>query len=104
MLGGYGNSVARQEANLLFLDSPIGVGFSYSSMSGDYDILGDDFAADDSYVFLRKRFLKFPSYTMRKFYIAKENYKGGYVPELAELIHYGNKDPSLLIDLKGIMV
>ncbi|CAA2995815.1 serine carboxypeptidase-like 31 [Olea europaea var. sylvestris] len=92
------------EANLLFLESPIGVGFSYSNTSGDYDILEDYFAANDSYVFLHKWFLKFPSYRTRKFYIAGESYAGKYVPELAELIHDRNKDPSLFIDLKGIML
>ncbi|GAU40311.1 hypothetical protein TSUD_64760, partial [Trifolium subterraneum] len=30
--------------------------------------------------------------------------KGKYVPELAELIHDRNKDPSLYIDLKGILM
>ncbi|KAL2517088.1 Serine carboxypeptidase-like 31 [Abeliophyllum distichum] len=92
------------EANLLFLESPIGAGFSYSNTSGDYDILGDDFAANDAYVFLHKWFLKFPSYRTRKFYIAGESYAGKYVPELAELIHDKNKDPSLFIDLKGILL
>ncbi|KAL2484038.1 Serine carboxypeptidase-like 31 [Forsythia ovata] len=92
------------EANLLFLESPIGAGFSYSNTSGDYDILGDDFAANDAYVFLHEWFLKFPSYRTRKFYIAGESYAGKYVPELAELIHDKNKDPSLFIDLKGILL
>lgn len=31
-------------------------------------------------------------------------FTGKYVPELAELIHDRNKDPSLYIDLKGILV
>lgn len=31
-------------------------------------------------------------------------FSGKYVPELAELIHDRNKDPSLYIDLKGILV
>ena len=29
---------------------------------------------------------------------------GKYIPELAELIHDKNKDPSVHIDLKGILV
>ncbi|PIN19743.1 Serine carboxypeptidases (lysosomal cathepsin A) [Handroanthus impetiginosus] len=92
------------EANLLFLESPIGVGFSYSNTSGDYDNLGDDFTANDAYAFLHKWFLKFPSYRTQIFYIAGESYAGKYVPELAEIIHDKNNDPSLFIDLRGIML
>ncbi|KAG8385579.1 hypothetical protein BUALT_Bualt03G0059900 [Buddleja alternifolia] len=92
------------EANLLFLESPVGVGFSYSNTSADYDILGDDFTANDAYAFLHNWYLKFPSYRNRIFYIAGESYAGKYVPELAEVIHDKNKDPSLFIDLRGILL
>lgn len=94
----------NKEANMLFLESPIGVGFSYSNTTNDYEMLGDDFTANDSYTFLHKWFLKFPSYRRRTFYIAGESYAGRYIPELAELIHDRNKDPSLYIDLKGILL
>ncbi|XP_021902172.1 serine carboxypeptidase-like 31 [Carica papaya] len=92
------------EANMLFLESPVGVGFSYSNTTSDYKNLGDDFTANDSYTFLHKWFLKFPSYRKRTFYIAGESYAGKYVPELAELIYDKNNDPSLYIDLKGILL
>ncbi|XP_042942466.1 serine carboxypeptidase-like 31 isoform X1 [Carya illinoinensis] len=93
------------EANMLFLESPIGVGFSYSNTTSDYNNLGDDFTAKDAYIFLHNWFLKFPSYRERTFYIAGESYAGKYVPELAELIYDMNKDPnSLQIDLQGILL
>ncbi|KAF5943756.1 hypothetical protein HYC85_017833 [Camellia sinensis] len=92
------------EANMLFLESPVGVGFSYSNTTTDYDNLGDDFTANDAYTFLYKWFLKFPSYRSRIFYVAGESYAGKYVPELAELILDKNKDPTLLINLKGILL
>ncbi|WJZ96333.1 hypothetical protein VitviT2T_015028 [Vitis vinifera] len=94
----------NREANMLFLESPVGVGFSYSNTTSDYEKLGDDFTANDNYAFLHKWFLKFPSYRKRIFYIAGESYAGKYVPELAEVIYDKNKDPSLFIDLRGILL
>ncbi|XP_062162831.1 serine carboxypeptidase-like 31 [Alnus glutinosa] len=92
------------KANMLFLESPIGVGFSYSNTTSDYNDLGDDFTANDAYIFLHKWFLKFPSYRTRTFFIAGESYAGKYVPELAELIHDKNEDPSLHINLQGVLL
>ncbi|PIA40776.1 hypothetical protein AQUCO_02400087v1 [Aquilegia coerulea] len=94
----------NKEANIIFLESPVGVGFSYSNTSTDYDILGDDFTANDSYAFLQKWFAKFPSYINRTFYIAGESYAGKYVPELAEVIYDRNNENSLFINLKGFML
>ncbi|CAA0817934.1 Serine carboxypeptidase-like 31 [Striga hermonthica] len=94
----------NQKANLLFLESPIGVGFSHTNTSGDYDTLGDDFTAQDAYAFLQKWFLKFPSYRATPFYIAGESYAGKYVPELAEVIIDKNTKSSLFINLRGILL
>ncbi|CAI9087528.1 OLC1v1021612C4 [Oldenlandia corymbosa var. corymbosa] len=94
----------NSEANMLFLESPIGVGYSYTNTSTDYEKLGDDFTAKDAHAFLLKWFLKFPLYRNRTFFIAGESYAGKYVPELAELIHDKNEDPSLSINLKGILL
>ncbi|PPS04907.1 hypothetical protein GOBAR_AA15773 [Gossypium barbadense] len=60
--------------------------------------------ANDAYTFLHKWFVMFPSYRTRSFYIAGESYAGKYVPELADLIYDNNKDPSLYIELKGILL
>ncbi|XP_027933578.1 serine carboxypeptidase-like 31 isoform X1 [Vigna unguiculata] len=101
----FNNFTWNKEANMLFLESPVGVGFSYSNTTTEYAQLGDDFTANDAYTFLHNWFLKFPLYRTRTFYIAGESYAGKYVPELAELIQdRNNKDPSLHIDLKGIML
>eukprot|EP01018_Ginkgo_biloba_P022213 Gb_20297 [translate_table: standard] len=96
----------NQESNLLFVESPVGVGFSYSKTSSDYKILGDNITATDTYMFLQNWFKRFPTYRTHDFYIAGESYGGKYVPELAELIYDLNGIPHghPYIKLKGFMV
>nr|XP_011460258.1 PREDICTED: serine carboxypeptidase-like 31 [Fragaria vesca subsp. vesca] len=100
----FNNYSWNKEANVLFVESPIGVGFSYTNTTSDFHNLGDNFTAQDSYTFLHKWFLKFPSFRNRTLYIAGESYAGKYIPELAEVIFDRNSDPSLHIDLKGILM
>ncbi|ESQ29339.1 hypothetical protein EUTSA_v10023955mg [Eutrema salsugineum] len=95
----------NKEANMLFLESPVGVGFSYSNTSSDYKELGDDFTARDTYAFIQKWLQRFPAYRENHFYIAGESYAGKYIPELAEIIFDKNNDNSSLhIKLKGILL
>ncbi|KAL0376327.1 UNVERIFIED_CONTAM: Serine carboxypeptidase-like 26 [Sesamum calycinum] len=42
----------NKEANLLFVESPIGVGFSYTNTSSDFADIDDRFVAEDTYNFL----------------------------------------------------
>ncbi|GJV28185.1 serine carboxypeptidase II-3-like protein, partial [Tanacetum coccineum] len=89
-------------ANVLFLESPAGVGFSYSNTSSDYKT-GDEQTAKDSYTFLVNWLERFPEYKTRDFYITGESYAGHYVPQLAQLILRNNKFTNqTVINLKGI--
>jgi carboxypeptidase C (cathepsin A) len=89
----------------LFLESPAGVGFSYSNKSSDYDINGDRKTAADNYVFLVNWLERFPEYKNRDFYIAGESYAGHYAPQLAHNILYHNKKANrTIVNLDGIMV
>nr|DAD45403.1 TPA_asm: hypothetical protein HUJ06_003632 [Nelumbo nucifera] len=95
----------NQVANVLFLESPVGVGFSYSNNSLDVLNNGDKRTAEDSLMFLLKWFERFPQYKGRDFYITGESYAGHYVPQLAQAIvryHCPTEDKS--INLKGYMV
>ncbi|KAL3651661.1 hypothetical protein CASFOL_004663 [Castilleja foliolosa] len=78
-------------ANVLFLESPAGVGFSYSKTKIDYTSGGDKRTAKDNYVFLVNWLERFPEYQNRDFYIAGESYAGHYVPQLADIILNQNK-------------
>jgi serine carboxypeptidase-like clade 2 len=75
-------------ANMLYVEAPSGVGFSYSDTTSDYTT-GDNKTMLDNYHFLLKWFSAFPEYSdkTRKFYISGESYGGHYVPQLAWTIH-----------------
>ncbi|EOY08723.1 Peptidase S10 [Theobroma cacao] len=90
----------NKEANMLYLESPAGVGFSYSANNSFYANLNDEVAARDNLVFLERWFVKFPEYKNRDFYITGESYAGHYVPQLAQLIIHSN----LKLNLKGIAI
>ncbi|KAK7404258.1 hypothetical protein VNO78_05002 [Psophocarpus tetragonolobus] len=92
-------------ANVLFLESPAGVGFSYSNKSKDYDTNGDKKTAADNYLFLVNWLERFPEYKDRDFFVAGESYAGHYVPQLAHTILYHNKkENKKIINLKGILI
>ncbi|KAG4929436.1 hypothetical protein JHK82_046501 [Glycine max] len=96
----------NQEANLLFVESPVGVGFSYTNTSSDLTKLEDNFVAEDAYIFLVNWLQRFPQFKSRDFFISGESYGGHYIPQLAELIFDRNKDGSKypFINLKGFIV
>ncbi|XP_039136100.1 serine carboxypeptidase-like 27 [Dioscorea cayenensis subsp. rotundata] len=92
-------------ANILFLESPAGVGFSYTNTSSDLYTAGDQRTAIDAYHFLVNWFERFPQYKHRDFYIAGESYAGHYVPQLSQLVYRKNKGiQNPIINLKGFMV
>ncbi|ONK58024.1 uncharacterized protein A4U43_C09F7120 [Asparagus officinalis] len=81
----------NREANMLFLESPAGVGFSYSSDNSYYGGVDDNMTAMDNLVFLQRWFEKFPQYKNRDLYIAGESYAGHYIPQLANLMVQFNR-------------
>ncbi|XP_057953391.1 serine carboxypeptidase 1-like [Malania oleifera] len=89
-------------ANVIFLESPAGVGFSYSKTTSDYQRTGDKSTAKDAYNFLINWFERFPQYKSRDFFIVGESYAGHYVPQLAYTILLNNKNA--IINLKGIAI
>jgi serine carboxypeptidase-like clade 2 len=93
-------------ANVIFLESPAGVGFSYSNMTSDYDSCGDRRTADATLVFLVNWLERFPEYKGRAFYISGESYGGHYVPQLAATIlrHDMNNVTRTSVNLHGILV
>lgn len=90
---------------MLFLESPSGVGFSYSNTTSDYDKSGDNTTAIDNYVFLVNWSERYPENKSRDFYLVGESYAGHSVPQLAHtIIKHNQLANKTIINLKGIMV
>ncbi|PKI62994.1 hypothetical protein CRG98_016633 [Punica granatum] len=78
-------------ANVLFLESPVGIGFSYSNTWTNYTANEDGKTATLNYKFLMNWLNRFPEYRGQDFYIAGESYAGHYVPQLAHHILARNR-------------
>ncbi|CAN6615870.1 carboxypeptidase Y [Trichomonascus vanleenenianus] len=87
----------NQHANVVFLDEPVNVGFSYSSNTVD----NTRDAAKDVYAFLSLFFKQFPQYSGKGLHIAGESYGGHYVPAFATEIQSHEDRP---FNLTSILV
>ncbi|CAL2032403.1 unnamed protein product [Caenorhabditis brenneri] len=101
----YGNSVYYNEyswnkfANVLFLESPAGVGFSYAT---NFNVTtSDDDVSLHNYLALVDFLSKFPEYKGRDFWITGESYAGVYIPTLAVRIL---KDKNNFPNFKGVAI
>lgn len=79
-----------QVANVIFLESPAGVGFAYAD--DDNYLTNDDQTAFDNYAAVQSFFVKFPEYLANPFFITGESYAGMYIPMLASLIVKGDNN------------
>ncbi|ERN02482.1 hypothetical protein AMTR_s02764p00004440, partial [Amborella trichopoda] len=92
-------------ANLLFLESPAGTGFSYSNATSENSESGDEKTAFDAYTFMLNWFERFSEYKNRDFYISGESYAGHYVPQLAyQVVRHNQMAAKTIINLKGITI
>ncbi|KAK3149458.1 hypothetical protein QOZ80_3AG0217630 [Eleusine coracana subsp. coracana] len=93
-----------QMASILFLDSPVGTGFSYARDPKGYDI-GDYSSSWQARTFLKKWFNDHPQYLSNPFYIGGHSYAGKMTPLIAQYISEGieqRQQPH--INLKGYLV
>ncbi|ANB12725.1 Kex1p [Sugiyamaella lignohabitans] len=99
-------------ANVLFIDQPLGTGFSTADTNSYIHEL--DEMANDVLTFLEKFFAIFPEYLTNELYLAGESYAGQYIPYIARAMVESNKklkpgsykDPQgkHLFNLKGVMI
>ncbi|OQS03092.1 serine protease family S10 [Thraustotheca clavata] len=91
----------NEKANVMWIDQPAGVGFSYGDAS-EYDT-DETMVGNDMYHFLQEFFQAHPEYAKNAFYVFGESYAGHYVPAVAHRIYTGNMEGGkALINMKGI--
>ncbi|XP_058755082.1 serine carboxypeptidase-like [Vicia villosa] len=91
-------------SNIIFVDQPIGTGFSYSSDENDIPTDGTG-VSDDLYSFLQAFYKEHPELVKNEFYITGESYAGHYIPALASRVHKGNKNKEgIPINFKGFAI
>ncbi|CAH2053926.1 unnamed protein product [Thlaspi arvense] len=77
-------------ANIIYLDQPVGTGFSYSRNPLGSDIPSDTGSAKRVHEFLRKWLAKHPEFLSNPFYVAGNSYAGKVVPAIVQEISNGN--------------
>jgi hypothetical protein len=63
-------------ANIVFVESPTAVGYSYSNTSSDYELFTDKLTAEDNLAFILGWYVKFPKYKKNEFYLTGESFAG----------------------------
>ncbi|KAK9275973.1 hypothetical protein L1049_023249 [Liquidambar formosana] len=99
------NSYAwTQSLNIIYVDAPVGTGFSYSKTQQGYYV--DDYSsAANTYQFLMKWLVDHPQFMTNQLYIGGDSYSGIPVPMIVQEIYDGNeagRDPYM--NLKGYVL
>ncbi|CAK9141375.1 unnamed protein product [Ilex paraguariensis] len=91
-------------ANIIFLDIPVGTGFSYSTtLEGYYS--SHTKTVKDSYSFLRKWLLDHPNFSKHNLYIGGDSYSGLLVPMIVSEISNGNDEGNVpRMSLRGYVL
>ncbi|XP_055833045.1 serine carboxypeptidase-like 11 isoform X3 [Solanum dulcamara] len=93
-----------QVASIIFLDLPVGTGFSYATTPAA--LQSSDFqASDHAYQFLRKWFVDHPEFLRNALYIGGDSYSGMVVPIISQIIASKNEmEIKPFINLKGYLL
>ncbi|KAK7822428.1 serine carboxypeptidase-like 18 [Quercus suber] len=91
-----------QTANVLFLDAPVGAGFSYATISEAWSA-SDTIVAAQAYEFLRNWLIEHSNFMNNPVYLGSDSYQGVVTPILAQDIINGNEagiEPQ--VNIKGL--
>lgn len=100
----YNNNTWARSTTLLFVEQPIGTGFSYGNAfpEDEHDV------ATDLDAFMQNFYKVFPRFKPYDFFVMGESYAGMFVPTVARHFHFENKkaianedESRILIPIKG---
>jgi len=89
----------------LYIDQPVGTGFSYTKNDLGF-ATNQEMVADDLYEALKQFYTMFPHLLKQDFYVTGESYAGKYVPAISYKIHQMNSQPDnvMSMPLKGLAI
>ncbi|XP_059175068.1 probable serine carboxypeptidase CPVL [Physella acuta] len=93
-----------QTMSMLYIDNPVGVGYSYSDSGVSGYRKDQDGYSKDLYEFIEQFYLLFPEYLNRDLYIGGKSYAGNYVLAFAHRLHLEIKAGRSIIRLAGIYI
>jgi carboxypeptidase C (cathepsin A) len=93
-------------ANMVFIEAPVGVGFSYSDEpDGDDYTMDDEETAQDNYEMIQGFLKRFPHLKTNELYITSESYGGHYMPTLArEIVDQNTAGNNEVLNFKGFFL
>ncbi|KAF2840727.1 pheromone-processing carboxypeptidase KEX1 [Patellaria atrata CBS 101060] len=98
----YNNGSWDEFANVLFVDNPVGTGFSYVDTNSYVHELPE--MAEQFITFLESWFSIFPEYSHDEIYLAGESYAGQHIPYIAKAILDRNKVSQEPWKLSGLLI
>ena len=95
----------NEHAHVLYVDNPIGTGFSYTESQLGFRNNSRQ-VAEDLYELLRQFYLLFPTYRHCRMYVHGVSYAGHFLPTLGWKIHHenGRRGPDEQITFEGLFI
>lgn len=97
----------NDQYGMLFIDNPVGAGFSYTSMDSGYCTDSKKCVAQNLYSLLQQFYTVFTDQQKVPLYITGESYGGHYVPAIGAFIHRQNQNlppHEIRIPLGGVAI
>ncbi|XP_065176054.1 probable serine carboxypeptidase CPVL [Sycon ciliatum] len=94
----------NKKFSLLYIDNPVGTGYSFTNDKAGYASNEGD-VTRDLFTAINQFFAIFENYQTNGFYVTGESYAGKYVPELCRrIVQWNSGNPHAMINFKGMAI